>query len=239
MVYALPASLIAIGALGLSVKPWRLVCHVVQPPPHQILQGGRVSIIVEVATHHNLCPCRQCADGLHQSFRHQQTVRSGGLLATIAAGGMHYKDVQGVPSPRLALHIKNVACGAHVFQRLYLQAVVAQRSERHGLVHQGHVNAAHIRRLRHQELIAGLSQQGTPRQVVETRVVLHLHQRHQVRQAVVHTRQQFLGNVVLLAPIARRCPMTQRSRTPLGILLQSIVLTVKQILAVQLHERQP
>ena len=92
VVDAAPSALKTVGALC-AVSAASLGADVVEPAVCQILQGGRVGIVVEVAGHDDLGISGQLTDGLHEAVGHQPAVGARLPFAAIAAGGMDDENV--------------------------------------------------------------------------------------------------------------------------------------------------
>ena len=73
-------------------------------------------------------------------------------------------------------------------------------------------------------------------------VILHFSENHHVgnhlRGVQFSTRENVLPDAVELMPIARRCPVHGGGGQELLVVLETVVLRVEEILAVQLHKSE-
>jgi hypothetical protein len=145
------------------------------------------------------------------------------------------KHMERISSDCLSFDVKDVAGGAHVLQRLYLQIVVADGSEAHRMIQQCDVDTSQIGRGSHQIVIASPTQQRPSCEIAHDCVVLYLHQRHQVGK-VFSTRKELLSNGIQLAPIASARPSVGAIWSELKVVFPLIVSVVEKILTVELNK---
>ena len=207
VINTLPLPLVAVRPLS-TVTAACLTSNIDESLLLQILQRRTVGIVVEIASNNDFRILRQLPDNLHNPFHDHPTVRPRRMLTAKTARRMNHEHMQRVALAGFPLNIKHVARWPHPFQRLYLQIVAAQWSERHRLVQQRHIYPPDIRRLRHQVFIPRMPQQRASCQVKDDAVIFHLHQRHQIGYSIILTRQYLLPDAIHFAPIACGGPIT-------------------------------
>ena len=75
-------------------------------------------------------------------------------------------------------------------------------------------------------------------QVMQNGIVLAFTQGYQIGNTLVRYREQFLGDVIQLSPIAFLSPMTGCLRQVFGIILTLVIVIIEKILAVEFHKCQ-
>ena len=198
-------------------------------------KSGTVGIVIEIARDDNM---RLQADVLNGLLKKSGDLQAIGLCfacSAIAAGGMDDKDVKGVARIAATLDIKDVTGGTHALGRQDSDGLVTKGMKAQGMIEQGNIDATQIGRLGHQVMIAGIAKEGTAGQVSENGIVLDLDQGDKVGQ-LVGTRQDLLTNTVYLAPVFGGSPMASAIGKKLCVLLPHIVMSIEQILAVQLNK---
>ena len=262
MVETAPLAMILICSAG-AVLPHSLSRHIGEAVGTNEAHALRLGVIVEVARYDYLRRSRNCPNGIGYGaylLSHHTAERTRKLLAATPARQVGYDDVQRVARHNHTRRIQQVARRRHITYGRYAHRPTVKQAERKRRIHQRHINAARIGRVGDNVLITCGAQERTLRKVAHHRVVLHLAQRHHIGQTPagnrlfcngeifsslspstahpIAARHDGLPHAVQLAPIAERRPMVRPVGQKLDVVLQRVVLTIEEVLTVELHERE-
>lgn len=154
------------------------------------------------------------------------------------AGQMTYHYVQGIAGSQLTFCIEQVACGRHpVLNGWYTYCVVLSQCKEAGMIEQGYVHSSSVWAVCHDVLVA-CSPEGTSLcKIAKYRVVFHLAEAHQGwRSHCVAHVDDGLAHLVQLPPVAICCPVVAAFRQEILVVVTFVVLRVKHILHVPLHD---
>ena len=162
-----PFALKAVGGLC-AVAPRRMARNVGQTAFLDAVDAFVVGIVVEIACDEDFrrfVKPKNGIDGLAEPLCHLQSMGLSHSFPTRPTGCVDNENVERVARNDLSAGIKDVACRAHILQRLDANGVVVEQAEREGRIEQRHVDAAHVGRVGRHVFIACIPKQLTLRQI--------------------------------------------------------------------------